>query len=101
MRSVQFLESGVELFARSTCLLSKLDFFSHNTFDDKGQGPSMATHGGFVAFEDGREEWASYTEHLEQYFTANNINTAEKKRAILHQCMRSGKLTDISRPWGS
>ena len=42
----------------------------------------MATHGGFGAFEDGREEWASYTECLEQYFTANNIKTAEKKCAI-------------------
>ena len=55
----------------------------------------MAMHGGFGAFgafEDGREEWASYTEHLEQYFTTNNINTAEKKRAILHQRMRSGNL---------
>jgi len=43
----------------------------------------MATHGGFGAFEDGREEWASYTERLEQYFTANDIKTAEKKHAIL------------------
>ena len=55
----------------------------------------MAMHGGFGAFgafEDGHEEWASYTERLEQYFTTNNINTAEKKRAILHQRMRSDNL---------
>ena len=43
----------------------------------------MATHDGFGAFEEGREEWASYTEHLEQYFTANDTKTAEKKRTIL------------------
>ena len=43
----------------------------------------MATHGGFGAFEDGHEEWASYMECLEQYFTTNDIKTAEKKRAIL------------------
>ena len=34
-------------------------------------------------FEDRREKWASYTERLEQYFTANDIKIAEKKRAIL------------------
>ena len=43
----------------------------------------MATHGGFGAFEDRREEWASYTERLEQYITTHDIKTAEKKRAIL------------------
>ena len=66
----------------------------------------MATHGGFGAFEDGHKEWASYTERLEQYFTANDIKTAEKKRATLlsicgvatYQVIRNlttpGKLTD-------
>ena len=43
----------------------------------------MAMHGDFDAFEDGRVEWASYTERLEQYLTANNIQTAAKKRANL------------------
>ena len=43
----------------------------------------MATHGSVGAFEDGREEWTSYTERLQQYFTANDIKTAEKQRAIL------------------
>ena len=43
----------------------------------------MAMYSGFGAFEDGRDEWASYTECFEQYFTANDIKTAEKKRAIL------------------
>ena len=37
----------------------------------------MATHGGFGVFEDWREEWASYTERLEEYFTANDIKPAE------------------------
>ena len=40
-------------------------------------------HAGFGAFEDGREEWASYTEPLEQHFIANDIKAAEKKCAIL------------------
>ena len=43
----------------------------------------MAMHGSVGAFEDGREEWTSYTERLQQYFTANDIKTAEKQRAIL------------------
>ena len=43
----------------------------------------MATHGGFGAFEDGCDEWASYTKRLKQCFTASDIRTAEKKCAIL------------------
>ena len=51
----------------------------------------MATHSGFGAFEDGREEWASYTERLEQYFTTNNKDCREEA-CYLAQRTRSGNL---------
>ena len=81
---------------------------SHNIFGDESEDSSMATHASVGTFEDGREEWTSYTERLEQYSEANDIKTAEKKRAILlsvcgaatYQVIRNlttpGKLTDHS-----
>ena len=43
----------------------------------------MATHGTVDAFDSSKEQWSSYTERLEFYFTANGITDAAKKRAIL------------------
>ena len=43
----------------------------------------MATYGNVGEFHDGAEEWTAYTEHLEHYFTVNDIDSVEKKRAIL------------------
>ena len=43
----------------------------------------MTTHGTIGPFEQGREDWTSYTERLEQYFTANGVEDAGKQRAIL------------------
>ncbi len=43
----------------------------------------MATHGAFGEFESSKEDWTSYTERLEHYFEANDVNSAEKQRAIL------------------
>ena len=43
----------------------------------------MATHGTIGAFEPNTETWVTYTERLEQYFIANDVDAAEKKRAIL------------------
>ena len=45
----------------------------------------MATHGTVGEFNAAMEDWISYTERLEQYFTANGIGAdqAEKRRAIL------------------
>ena len=54
----------------------------------------MATHGSIGPFEPKEEDWTdfggdqfssdrSYTERLEQYFTANDVKDAEKQRAIL------------------
>ena len=39
----------------------------------------MATYGNVGEFHDGAEEWTAYTERLEHYFTANDIDSAEKK----------------------
>ena len=43
----------------------------------------MAVHGQLSAFNSTEDDWQSYTERLEFYFTANNIEDAEKRRAIL------------------
>ena len=43
----------------------------------------MATHGVLDSFEPKKEDWESYTERLEQYFVANDVQAAAKQRAIL------------------
>ena len=43
----------------------------------------MANHGTISPFEQGKEDWTSYSEHLEQYFAANDVTDAGKQRAIL------------------
>ena len=46
---------------------------------------ATATYGSIGEFDSAREDWVSYTERLEQYFTANDIKAEEedKRRAIL------------------
>ena len=46
---------------------------------------AVATHGTIGVFQQGQEEWVSYTERLELYFTANKIraDATEQRRAIL------------------
>ena len=47
----------------------------------------MATrHGTISEFDNSDEDWTSYTERLEQYYAANDIDSAEKQRAILLSC---------------
>ncbi len=43
----------------------------------------MAMHGSVGEFNEAVEDWSSYTERLEHYFTANDVEAIEKKRAIL------------------
>ena len=43
----------------------------------------MATHGSISEFHGNAEEWTSYIERLECYFTANDVTSADKNRAIL------------------
>ena len=43
----------------------------------------MATHGNISEFDDSREDWTSYTERLQRYFTANDVDNADKQHAIL------------------
>ena len=43
----------------------------------------MATHGTVGEFQPSQEDWTSYVERLQQYFTANDVIAAEKQRAIL------------------
>lgn len=41
----------------------------------------MAQHGKLGEFENGKEDWKSYTECLAQYFKANNITDARIEAA--------------------
>ena len=44
----------------------------------------MATkHGHIAVFNGAHDDWNSYTERLDQYFVANDVTEAGKKRAIL------------------
>ena len=43
----------------------------------------MATHGSIGEFHGNAEEWTSYIEQLKCYFIANDVTSADKKRAIL------------------
>ena len=43
----------------------------------------MAQHGTIGEFDPEKEDWTSYTERLQQYFTANDVDNASKQRAIL------------------
>ena len=43
----------------------------------------MAVHGAVGQFNEEAEEWPAYCERLMHYFTANDVETAEKRRAIL------------------
>ena len=41
------------------------------------------SHHSFGEFNEDKEEWLSYTERLQEYFTANEVEGEEKKRAVL------------------
>ena len=43
----------------------------------------MAVHGHQEVFDRDLEDWASYCERVEQYFIANGISNADRKRPIL------------------
>ena len=43
----------------------------------------VAKHGTIGEFDSNCEDWTSYTERLTQYFVANDVDNAAKKRAIL------------------
>ena len=43
----------------------------------------MATHGSLAEFNSAQEDWPSYAERLDQYFTANDVKDEDKMRAIL------------------
>ena len=38
----------------------------------------MATHGRINAFDSSQEDWTAYTEQMEQYFAATNVDDAMK-----------------------
>jgi hypothetical protein len=40
-------------------------------------------HGTVIPFDATQEEWGEYAERLEHYFTANDITSEDKRRAIL------------------
>ena len=46
---------------------------------------SMATIGTLAAFDRKNQTWDEYTEILEQFFVANEIDDADRQKAILIQ----------------
>ena len=45
--------------------------------------PSVGLHGAVAMFDPSQDDWCEYIERLEHYFTANDIASSEKRRAIL------------------
>jgi len=43
----------------------------------------MATHGKFAEYNPGKEDWKSYIERMQMFFTANDVKDAGKPRATL------------------
>ena len=43
----------------------------------------MTTHGSISEFYGSQENWTTYTKQLQQYFTANDVDHADKQRAVL------------------
>ena len=54
----------------------------------------MATSnfGTLCAYDSNKEDWQSYVERLELFFTANDVNDAEKKRAFFMKERKSKPL---------
>ena len=44
---------------------------------------AVGLHGAVAAFDPEQESWSEYVERLEHYFTANDIASDDKRRAIL------------------
>ena len=64
-------------------LVSISDNLSHTGDEGKKSAVAMAVHGSVGEFDQTKESWASYTERLDQYFAANDVENTGKKRAIL------------------
>ena len=75
------------LSARRSCC-TYLDWVGNVTFGDEGKADAdaIATHGSIGEFQGNAEGWTTYIERLECYFTANNVATDKKRRAILLAC---------------
>ena len=72
----------------SPCGLFEFDFKRAFVFPEtqhiwrQGSTP-MATHGHIGQFNRGVEDWTAYCERLQQYSLANDVDNADKQRAIL------------------
>ena len=49
----------------------------------------MATHGSLGEFDPRTGDWKTYIERAQQYFLANDVDDADKQRAILLSCVGS------------
>jgi len=58
----------------------------------------MAMYGAISEYDPQREDWISYSKRLWEYFTANEVEGAEKKCAILLS-MTGAQLTSLSEIW--
>ena len=58
----------------------------------------MATRQGtFSEFDNGQEDWTSYTERLQQYFSANEIEAGDKQRVVLLSCCETPQTYQLVR----
>ena len=73
------------IHVQSTVAVFLLHLFrSVTTFDDEGKPvETMATHGTMKTFNPQVDDWPTYIERLQHYFVANDVEDADKKRAIL------------------
>ena len=80
----EYIENLLPLMNQKSCACVKTYYIveiSHIGDEDK---LSMVTHGTIGPFQQGKEDWTSYTELcLEQYFGANDVQSAVKQCAIL------------------
>ena len=54
-----------------------------------------AVFGQIAEFDKSKEEWPLYAERLEQYFTANGVDNADRKRAILLSVIEAQTLQSL------
>ena len=57
----------------------------------------MATYGKIGEFKESEESWSQYVERLEQYFLANEVEDAGKRRAVLLSVCGGSKTYALAR----
>ena len=61
----------------------------------------MDNHGTIGEYDPQKEDWTSYSERLQEYFTANDVDAAAKKRTILLSVVGSSTYVSADQEPGS